>query len=206
MSLRAKLEALTDSKKAADGAVARLVAEEERMRPLRVGDPAPAFTLPTYDGAPVSSAECLRSGPLVVTFYRGLWCPYCERDLRDVARAMASIAALGASFVAVCRPRAPGPDSAADHQLSLGFPVLEDEAGDVAVQFGIRWSAEDSRLIERALGLDLATFGGTEPWIVPMQARFAIDRHGIIAFAELAFDYNERSEPIGLVPLLARLR
>lgn len=206
MSLRVKLDALTVSKEAADGAVAHLVAEEERIRPLRVGDPGPAFTLPAYGGAQVSSADCLQSGPLVVTFYRGLWCPYCQRDLRGVAGAMESIAALGASVVAVSRPRAPGSDSPADHQLGLGFPVLEDEAGDVAVQFGIRWSAEDARLIERALGLELATFRGTEPWIVPMQARFVIDRHGIIAFAEPAFDYSERSEPTGLLPLLARLR
>jgi peroxiredoxin len=214
MSLRVKLEALTVSMETLGGveqpmpedAVARLVTEEERARPLKVGDLAPAFTLPAYDGARTCSAEFLREGPLVVTFYRGLWCPYCRRDLQGVADVIERMKKLDASVVAISRPRNPGSDSPSDHKLTLGFPLLEDEAGDVAVQFGIRWSTEDSRLIEAALGLDLATFRGTEPWIIPMQARFVIDRQGIVAFAEAAFDYGERSEPADLVPLLDRLQ
>jgi peroxiredoxin len=214
MSLQVKLEALMASmgatggagRRAADGAVARLVSEEERRRPLRVGDLVPAFTLTAYGGAQISSAEYLRSGPLVVTFYRGLWCPYCQRDLQSFADAMRSIRELDASVVAVSRERASGLDSPFDHELSRAFPVLADEAGDVAVQFGIRWSAEDSGLIEAALGLGLTTFRGTEPWIIPMQARFVIDRQGVVAFAEAAFDYNERSDPAELIPLLAGLR
>jgi peroxiredoxin len=214
MSLQVKLEALAASLEATggvkrptvDGAVARLVSEEERARPLKVGGLAPAFTLPAYGGARASSAEFLKGGPLVVTFYRGLWCPYCQRDLEGVADAIERMKELDASVVAVSRPRSPGSDSPSDHKLTLGFPLLEDTAGDVAVQFGIRWSAEDSRLIETALGLDLATFRGTEPWIIRMQARFVIDRQGIVAFAEVAFDYDERSEPGDLVPLLGRLQ
>jgi peroxiredoxin len=214
MSLRIKLEALTASMETAGGAgmptaddaVARLVSEEERARPLRVGDLAPAFTLPAYGGARVSSVDYLRSGPLVVTFYRGLWCPYCRRDLQSFTDAMTAIKETDASVVAVSRPRPPGVGSSSDHEPGLAFPLLEDEAGDVAVAFGIRWSAEDSRLIEAALGLDLATFRGTAPWIVPMQARFVIDRQGVVAFAEAAFDYSERSEPADLVPLLASLQ
>jgi peroxiredoxin len=214
MSLRAKLEALTASMEAAGGTgmpaaddvVARLVSEEERARPLRVGDRAPEFTLPTSGGAQVSSVGYLRSGPLVVTFYRGLWCPYCRRDLQSFTDAMAAIKGLDTSVVAVSQARPPGVDPLSDHQPSLAFPLLEDEVGDVAVAFGIRWSAEDSRLIEAALGLDLATFRGTAPWIVPMQARFVIDRQGVVAFVEAAFDYNERSEPADLVPLLGSLQ
>ena len=193
---------------AADDVVAKLVSEEERARPLRVGDRAPGFTLPTYGGARarVSSVDYLRSGPLVVTFYRGLWCPYCRRDLQSLTNAMAAIKGLDTSVVAVSQARPPGVAPLSDRQPSLAFPLLEDEAGDVAVAFGIRWSAEDSRLIEAALGFDLATFRGTAPWIVPMQARFVIDRQGVVAFAEAAFDYNERSEPADLVPLLGSLQ
>jgi peroxiredoxin len=185
--------------------VARLVSEE-RARPLTVVELAPAFTLPAYGGERACSSEFLKEGPLVVTFYRGLWCPYCQRDLQGVADAIEKMKKVDASAVAVSWPRTPGSDSPSDHEVSLGFPLLEDTAGDVAVQFGIRWSPEDSRLIETALGLDLAAFRGTEPWIIPMQARFVIDRQGIIAFAEVAYDYDERSEPADLVPLLARLQ
>ena len=214
MSLQSKLEALAATAATAEArgqqpagdAIARLIREEERARPLRVGDAAPAFSLRAYGGSRVSSAELLRSGPLVITFYRGLWCPYCQRDLRGLDAALEDIRGLHASAVAVSRPRGPDGDTPSDHGLSLAFPVLEDAAGDLAVRFGIRWSAEDVSAIDAALGANLVTFRGTEPWIVPMQARFVVDRQGAVVFAEAAFDYNDSSDPAGLLPLLAGLR
>ena len=213
MSLRTKLDALRATleqeagatRDAVESAVGRLVSVEESTRPLKVGAPAPGFTLRAPDGVPVASGDCLRSGPLVVTFYRGLWCPYCQRDLQGLDDAATRLRELGATVLAVSRAREPGADTPSDHGLSLGFPVLEDASGDVAVGFGIRWSTEDARLIEEALGLGLTTFRGTEPWIVPMQARFVIARAGRVAFAEPAFSYDERSEPADLVPVLAEL-
>ena len=91
------------------------------------------------------------------------------------------------------------------HAQEIGFPVLDDEEGDVAVRFGLRWAPDDSRLIEEQLGLNLFSFRGTEPWIVPMQARYVIGCDGIIAFAEVAFDYSQRSEPASILPVLAHL-
>jgi hypothetical protein len=76
---------------------------------------------------------------------------------------------------------------------------------DLAVQYGIRWPADDARLIERALGLDDLTFRGTEPWINPMQARFIISRDRRIAFAEIAFHYEERTEPANFLPIIVSL-
>lgn len=159
-----------------------------------------------YGGAPITSTELLRFGPLVITFYRGLWCPYCQRDLRGLDAIMESIRGLDASAVAICRPRQPGGDTPSDDDLSLAFPVLEDEAGELAVQFGVRWSAEDVSAVDAALGSNLVTFRGTEPWIVPMQARFVLDQDGAVVFAEAAFDYNDSSDPVSLLPLLAQLR
>jgi thiol-disulfide isomerase/thioredoxin len=137
MSLRNKLEVLTASTETAgragmptaDDAVARLLSDEERARPLRVGDLAPEFALPTYGGARVYSVDYLRSGPLVVTFCRGLWCPYCRRDLQSFTDAMTPIKELDASVVAVSLPRPPGVGSSSDHEPDVAFPLLEDEAG-----------------------------------------------------------------------------
>jgi peroxiredoxin len=108
--------------------------------------------------------------------------------------------------LAISRPRELGYDRPRDHELELNFPVLEDASGNLAVQYGIRWPAKDVQLIEHALGWDLLTFRGTEPWINPMQARFIIDRDGRIAFAEIAFNYDERTDPANLVPFLVQLR
>jgi peroxiredoxin len=167
---------------------------------------SPRFELRSYDDMPVVSDELLKAGPLVLTFYRGLWCPYCQKDLRDFVQLIDEASELNNCVLAISRPREPGYDRPRDHELGLNFPVLEDASGNLAVQYGIRWPAEDARLIERALGWDLLTFRGTEPWINPMQARFIIDRDGRIAFAEIAFNYEERTNPANLVPLLAQLR
>jgi len=214
MSLRARLDALTSAHNEASDptgpalreAVAKLIDEEERVRPLKVGDQAPRFELRSYDDMSVASDDLLKSGPLVLTFYRGLWCPYCQKDLKSFAQLIDEVGELDNCVLAISRPREPGHDRPRDHELGLNFPVLEDASGDLAVQYGIRWPAEDARLIERALGLDLLTFRGTEPWINPMQARFIINRDRRIAFAEIAFDYDERTEPANLVPLLVQLR
>ena len=71
------------------------------MRPLGAGDPAPTFMLPDPDDVMISSAELLENGPLVVTFYRGIWCPYCRQDLKDLGNAAPDIRSCGASLVAI---------------------------------------------------------------------------------------------------------
>ena len=186
--------------------VVRMISEEEKARPLTVGDSAPGFTLRTSDGVLVSAETLLRSGPLVVTFYRGLWCPYCQSDLRGFDAAMPDIKSLGAAVLAISHARRADFGAPLEHGLHLDFPVLEDVSGDVAVRFGIRWSSEDTQFIEETLGLSSSTFRGTDPWIVPMQARFVIDVNSRIAFAEAAFTYDQRTDPAGVIPLLAQLR
>ena len=214
MSLQARLDALTSAHNEASDptgsalreTVLNLIDEEERVRPLKVGDQAPRFELRSYDDMFVASDDLLKSGPLILTFYRGLWCPYCQKDLKSFVQLIDEVGELGNCVLAISRPREPGRDQMRDYELGLNFPVLEDASGGLAVQYGIRWPAEDARLIERALGLDLLAFRGTEPWINPMQARFIINPQRRIAFAEIAFDYDERTEPANLVPLLVQLR
>jgi peroxiredoxin len=213
MSLQTRLDALTfahneaidRTESALRESVMKLIDEEERVRPLKVGDQAPRFELRSCDDMSVASDDLLKSGPLVLTFYRGLWCPYCQKDLKSFAELIAEVGELDHCVVAISRPREPGHDRPRDHALGLNFPVLEDASGDLAVQYGIRWPEDDARLIERALGLDLLTFRGTAPWINPMQARFIINQDQRIAFAEIAFHYDERTEPADLVPLIMSL-
>ena len=83
--------------------------------------------------------------------------------------------------------------------------MLDDEEGRCCRQLRSALGAGQLRLIEEQLGLNLFSFRGTEPWIVPMQARYVIGRDGIIVFAEVAFDYSQRSEPVSVLPVLARL-
>ena len=142
MSLRARLDALTSAYNEASDptgsalseAVMKLIDEEERVRPLKVGDQAPRFELRSYDDISVVSDELLKCRPLVLTFYRGLWCPYCQQDLKSFAQVIDEVGELDDCVLAISRPREPGHDQQRDHELGLNFPVLEDASGDLAVR------------------------------------------------------------------------
>ncbi|MFX6250228.1 peroxiredoxin-like family protein, partial [Acinetobacter baumannii] len=88
----------------------------------KAGDHAPAFTLPDADGAPVESAALLAKGPLIVTFYRGIWCPYCNMDLQAIEEIAGAVRAAGASLVAIS-PQNAANSRRSQHENKLSFPI-----------------------------------------------------------------------------------
>jgi peroxiredoxin len=183
-----------------------LIAAGAPGKALKAGAIAPEFTLPDPDGNPVSSKDLLAKGPLVVTFYRGVWCPYCNFDLQALEAARAEIEARGASLVAISQQTAPN-SRKSQRQNALGFPILSDKGGDIGAQFGVRWTApDDLREVHKALGADLTQFNGEDSWTLPMPARYVIAQDGVIAYAEVNADYTRRPEPSDMFPVLERLR
>jgi peroxiredoxin len=181
------------------------VSRQGELEPLTEGDNAPPFTLPDLSGGLVSSAVLLRKGPVVVTFYRGLWCPYCQLDLQALEAIAAEIHSYGTSLVAISHQTAKniGKFPASNR---IGFPVLDDRDGDVAVAFGIRWAPADLQSIRERLGADLSVFNDGTSWILPMQARYVIAQDGVIVYADVNSDYTQRSEPSEILPVLHRLK
>src|SRR5262249_49500833 len=172
-----------------------------------VGDKGPAFKLQDAEGKEVSSAELLTLGALVVTFYRGFWCPYCNLELQAIQEALPDIVGRGAQVVAI------SPQTAANSRRSmreskLGFPILSDPRNDVAAKFGLRFKLPDYLIALYRDGFknDLAIVNGEASWTLPMPARFVIDRSGTIAYAEVNPDYTRRPDPSELLPTLDRLR
>jgi peroxiredoxin len=173
---------------------------------LTAGSVAPEFVLSDADGNFVSSRELLAKGPLVVTFYRGVWCPYCNFDLTALEEARAEIEANGASLVAISQ-QTPANSRKSQRQNGLGFPILSDKGGKVAAEFGVRWTLPDYlRKVHRALGADLTQFNGEDSWTLPMPARYVIGQDGVVAYAEVNADYTRRPEPSAIFPVLDRLR
>lgn len=185
--------------------VEALIASGAPRRALKAGDTAPDFTLPDTDGAPVSSKTLLLAGPLVVTFYRGAWCPFCNLDLSALEAARAEIEARGASLVAISQQTTAN-SRKSRRQNGLGFPILADHGGDVAARFGVRWTlSEELRATHTALGADLSQFNGETSWTLPMPARFVIGSDGVIAYAEVNADYTRRPDPSAVFPALEQL-
>ncbi len=180
-------------------ATAELIASGQAERALKPGDRAHVFTLPGPDGTPVASAELLARGPLVITFYRGVWCPYCNMELQALQDAMPKIGALGASLVAI------SPESAANSRKSvrqndLSFPILTDRGNEVAAAFGLRFRLPDELIeIYKSFGNNLPMINGEPSWTLPMPGRFVIAPDGVIAYAEVNPDYTRRPDPEALM-------
>ncbi|QXQ07636.1 AhpC/TSA family protein [Sphingosinicellaceae bacterium] len=182
--------------------VDELIASGAPERALKVGDVAPEFSLPDPDGTTVSSRTLLARGPLVVTFYRGNWCPFCNYDLTALEECRSEIEARGASLVAISQQTAPN-SRKSQRQNGLGFPILGDHGGKVALQFNVRWMLPDYlRVAHKTLGADLTQFNGEDSWTLPMPARYVIAQDGTIIYAEVNADYTRRPEPSAIFPVL----
>ena len=183
-----------------------LIASGQAGRAKRAGDRAPEFKLQDPDGAWVSSRDLLAKGPLVLTFYRGVWCPYCNMELEALQAALSEIKARGASLVAIS-PQTPVNSRKAERQTHLAFPILTDPRGEVASAFGIRFALPDY-LVElyKGFGNDLPTVNDDPSWTLPMPARYVVGTDGVIAYAEVNPDYTRRPDPSELLPVLDKLR
>ncbi len=185
-------------------ATAELIASGAAAKALKAGDKAPAFTLDDPDGQPVSSADLLARGPLVVSFYRGVWCPYCNMELQALQATLPEFEKLGAGLVAIS-PQTAVNSRKSVRQNELGFPILSDTHNDVAAAFGLRFELPDY-LVDLYKGLknDLPGFNGDPSWTLPMPGRFVIAQDGTILYAEVNPDYTRRPEPEDLLPALRR--
>jgi peroxiredoxin len=183
-------------------ATAELIASGQARHALKAGDIAPEFTLNDSDGERVSSAALLAKGPLVVSFYRGVWCPYCNLELQALETSLAAFKEHGASLVAI------SPQNAVNSRKSirtnnLSFPILIDTHNDVAAAFGIRFALPDYLVdLYQSLKNDLPAFNGDASWTLPMPARYVIGQDGTILYSEVNPDYTYRPEPDDMLPVL----
>jgi len=162
-------------------------------RAPKVGEKALDFTLLDQLGRPVSLAGVLEQGPVVLIFYRGEWCPYCNVMLRTFGLRAADFSQHGARLVAVS-PQTPDNSLTMAEKHSLEFPVLSDEGGAVIGTYGLKYEVTAHELY-KAGGADLDTFNGEGRWILPAPAVFVVDREGIVRFVSVNGDYTQRAEP-----------
>ena len=172
---------------------------------LAVGERIPQFTLFDAYGQAVSSEDLLSNGPLVISFYRGEWCPYCNLELRALEVACAEIASLGASIVAISGQR---PENALSltEKHSLSFPVLSDVEQVVIRAFKLRYDIPaELRAMFEARGADISQRNADGSWTLPISATYVTDRSGTIVVAHAEADWRVRLDPEVIVEALAKL-
>jgi len=173
-------------------------------RSLKVGQSAPGFALPDAYGREVSLKKLLAQGPVVVSFYRGEWCPYCGIQLHSLQEALPRMQELGATLVAIS-PEKPDHGVVATEKHKLTFPVLSDFGNKLARRFGIVFhvSEQQKEFSKNVFKNDIALRNGEDSYELPVPATFVIDGKGVIRFAHVDADYmTGRAEPEAVVAAL----
>jgi len=180
-------------------AVAGLKAQGLAAGALKVGDKSPSFELPDHNGRPVSSANLLAQGRLVLCFIRGRWCPFCVGQMEAMNYIAAAVEAEGASLVAVS-PQTEKQAFFMHDQHKLAFPLLVDTRNQLARQFGLVYRVpEEQQGLYRSTFVNLPFANGDSSWELPIPATFVIDRDSSILFASANEDYTDRPEPLEIL-------
>ncbi len=186
--------------------IRQLTATGAAGRALREGAQAPDFTLPDAMDRPVALSRLIEHGPVVITFYRGEWCPYCNLQLRAYQQALPQMRALGASLVAIS-PQTPDHSLSLAEKYALGFPVLSDVGNTVARQYGLVFTiAESVRGAHLQVGSNLPAYNGDESWELPMPGTFIVDRSRTVRLAFVDPDFTRRLEPSAIVARLQEMQ
>jgi len=172
---------------------------------LAVGDRAPDFELPNAHGHRIRLAYELERGSVVLTFYRGAWCPFCNLQLRSLQQALPQIEALGASLVAIS-PQLPGGSRSMIDKNALTFEVLSDLQSHVASDYGITFTlAPTDQTLFLEVGNDLRRANGDSRWVLPAPATFVIAADGTIHLARVDSDYTTRINPDEILSALGAI-
>jgi peroxiredoxin len=187
-----------------EAAIARLKGEDGiESRARRAGDMAPDVALPDIGGRRVHLSDLWRAGPLVLVFYRGAWCPYCNLQLRAWQRELGELRRYGGSLAAIS-PQMPDHSMTNAQKNTLGFIVLSDTSLEAAEAFGVAFTLPPELIdLYGRLGNDLPVVNGNGRWALPITATYLISSDGRITYAHIDADYRERAEPRDILLKLA---
>jgi peroxiredoxin len=169
---------------------------------LKVADSAPRISLPNAIGNSIELATLWQQGPLIIIFYRGGWCPYCNLELRAWQQLLPQVKAAGATLVAVS-PQTPDNSLSTAEKNELAFEVLSDSALEASNSFGLAFDMPTELVtLYQTVGHDLPKTNGNGRWVLPVPATYVINRQGLVQFAHVDVDYRNRAEP---AEILAKL-
>ncbi|CAM3592667.1 peroxiredoxin-like family protein [Zobellia roscoffensis] len=175
-----------------------VIANASQVKGLTIGDKAPDFTLPNAMGNDVSLSEMLKTGIVIIKFYRGEWCPICNLDLREVQNNLSEIKSFGASFLAIS-PQKPDDALTAKEKNNLDFEVLSDASQKVIKAYNLQFDPGEDYHSRR----DLTLLNGNGLKTLPVPATFIINTSQIIEAAHVEANYTER---MGVSEILETLK
>jgi len=189
--------------KGVDEIIEEAKAFEKGKNALKVGEQAPNFELPDALGNQIKLSGLLENGAVVVTFYRGSWCPYCNLQLRALQAKLPEIQSLGATLVAIS-PEVPDASMTKNEISEMDFTVLSDQDAKVASKYGVAWEVPEFLLDHMRIDrdLDLKQINNGNGTVLPIPATFIVGTDGAIQWSYVNVDYRTRSEPDEIVEAL----
>ena len=170
-----------------------------------IGDKFPEFDLANANNESKSLRHFLRDGPLVLSFYRGAWCPYCNLEINALQQRLPEITAAGGQLVAVS-PQLPEKSLDQVNRSKLTFEVLSDVGNKLAKQINLAFTLpQPLRPIYEAWQLDIPGHNDDDSFELPIPATYIIDTDGVIRYAFVEMDYTQRLEPDIIIEQLKRL-
>jgi peroxiredoxin len=214
-SLQAKLKEMAEAsknklpaekKKIMESAIEQLRTSHVVDHALKVGDKMSPFQLPDVKRGMIHSSDLLKKGPLVIVFYRGGWCPYCNLQLHDLQAHLSEIEDAGAQLVAIS-PQTPDSSLSTVQKDELSFFVLSDVDSKVAKKFHLVYKLPtDLKNLYKEFGIDLEKSNNSKDWELPLSATYIVRPNGVISYAFLDADYKVRAETKDVILKLKELK
>lgn len=173
---------------------------------IEVGEKAPDFVLKNAMGQAVSLNDKLKQGPVVLVFYRGAWCPFCNMHLHVLQESLPEFKKYGAQLIAIT-PQTPDKSVEQFKQKGYPFEVLSDLDSKVMKDYRLYYELPADLVgVYKKHGLDIEAFNGEDRNVLPVPGSFVIDTHGIVQAMHADTDYKQRMEPSAIVAALKKMQ
>jgi len=173
--------------------------------PLKVGDRLPDLTLKNTQNQDVSIATLYARQPIVLTVYRGGWCPYCITSLKQWQDKLQQVTTLGAAVVAVS-PESPEHVAETVGKGNLAYTVLSDSTGDAGRALGLAFTLDEKTQTKyKGYGIDLSKYNADGMWELPHPATYLVDTRGVIRYLYINEDYKQRADPDEIIAVLSKI-
>lgn len=178
----------------------QVIANASEAKGLKVGNIAPDFTLPNAFGENISLSQMLKSSNVIIKFYRGVWCPICNLDLREIQKHLPQFKALNTNILAIS-PQKPDDALTAKQKNNLGFEVLSDANQEVIKAYNLQFDPGDNYHTRR----DLSLLNGDGTTTLPVPATFIINSLKVVEATHVEANYTERMNPLEMIKVLEKM-
>ena len=202
MDLQAQLQAMrekasqspAEKRKIMDRATEKLRRQHLGRSAPKVGDTFPDLTLSNSHGKKITLSQELKKGPVVISFYRGAWCPYCNLQLHAYQKRLPEIRAKGAQLIAIT-PEKPDLTAKMQNEKKYEFTVLTDPKNHLAKKLGLAFKLPNNlKKLYLTFGINLEKSQGNASWELPVPATFVIDKSSKVLFSYIDVDYKQRAD------------